>query len=104
MKLLHNIGDSLNPQAVNEVTYDINDMTNGYVNAQWTCNLNSYSSTPCKICSNLWPIPKISVLMPSNVWIHRQVLLNDAQKFQKETKTTLYELSQKYDTTTSKSQ
>ena len=39
--------------------------------------------------------------MPSNVQIHRQVLLNDT-KISKETKTALYELLQKYDTIISK--
>ena len=45
---------------------------------------------------------KTSVLMPSNVQIHRQVPLKDA-KISKETKTTLYKLLQKYNTIISKS-
>ena len=40
--------------------------------------------------------------MPSNVQIHTQVPLND-EKISKETKTALYKLLQKYDTTISKS-
>ena len=39
---------------------------------------------------------KTSVLIPSNVQIYRQVLLNDA-KILKETKTALYKLLPKYD-------
>ena len=42
-------------------------------------------------------MPKTSVLMPSNVKIHRQVLLNITE-IPQETKTTLYNLLQKYHT------
>ena len=57
-----------------------------------SCLSNNY-----KIHSNSQPVLKTSVLMPSNVKIHRQVLLNDA-KSSKEIKTALFKLLQKYDT------
>ena len=66
MKLLSNIDDSLNLSAVSEVTLDLNSDQN---HTQWT-QPNSYSSTPCKIHSNSWPIPKPSVLMGSNIQTH----------------------------------
>ena len=93
MKLLSNSDDYLNPSAVNEVTHDINS---DHADAQWT-QPNSYPYTPCKIHCNSWPVPKMSVLMLTNVQIHRQLLLNDA-KIANETKTALYRLLQKYDT------
>ena len=72
MKLLSNI-DSLNQSAVIEVIHDINS---NHVDAQWK-QPNNYPTILCKICSNLKPVPKPSVLMPSNVQIPRQVLLKD---------------------------
>ena len=92
MKLLSNIDDTLNPPAVSEVTHDINS---DHIETQWM-QPNSYSSNPCKICSNSQPILTMSVLMPSTVQVHRQVLLND-KKISKETKVALYKLLQKYD-------
>ena len=71
MKLLSNTDVPLNAPAVNEVTHDITCNCN---NAQQT-QPNSYLFTPCKVCSNLQPMPKPSVLMPSNVQIHRKVLI-----------------------------
>ena len=85
MKPLSNTNDSLKPSAVNEVTHDINS---NCVDAQWT-QPNSSMSTSCKVHSNSQPVPKTSVLMPSNVQIHRQVPLNDTKNL-KETKTALY--------------
>ena len=74
MKPLNNIDESLNPSAVNEVTHDIDS---DHVDAQWMPPYR-VPSTQCKICWNSLPVPKPSVLMPSNLQIHRQVLLNDA--------------------------
>ena len=93
MKLLSNLYDSLNAPAVNEVGHDINS---DHIDAHGM-QPDSYSSPSCKTHSNLEPMPKTSVLMPSNVQIHRQVPLNNAES-SKDTKTTLYKLLQKYDT------
>ena len=92
MKLLSNTDDFWHPLSVNEVSHDINS---NHIDAQWT-QTDSYPSTSGKICSNSWPIPKTSVLMPSNVQIHRQVLLSNA-KISKGIKTALYKLLQKCD-------
>ena len=81
MKPLSSIDDLLNPSAVNEVTHDIDS---DQVDTQGM-QPNSSPSNHCNICSNSQPVPNISVLMPSNVQIHRQGLLNDT-KICKETK------------------
>ena len=75
MKPLSDIDDSLNPPAVNEVTHEIKF---DHIDAQ-VLQAYSHSSPWCKIPSKLQPMPKNSVLMPSNAQIHRQVLLNDAK-------------------------
>ena len=75
-----------------EVTHDI---STNHIAAQCTL-LDSFSSTSCKICSNSWSIPETSLLMPSNLQIHRKVLLNNA-KIVEETKIPLYKWLQKYD-------
>ena len=98
MKLLSNTDDSWHPPTVNEGTHDI---SSDHIDAQHT-QLDSYPSAPCKICSNSQPLPETSVLIPSNLQIHRQVLLSNA-KILKETKIALYKLLQKYDAIISKS-
>ena len=97
MKLLSSIDDPLKPSAVYEVTHDIDF---DHVDAQWM-QLNSSLSSQCKIHSNLLSVPKTSILIPGNVQIHKQVLLNDA-KISKETQIALYNLLQEYDTIISK--
>ena len=96
MKLISSIDDSFKPSAVNEVTHDIDS---DHVDAQWA-QPDSSPSNQCKIHRNSWPVPKI--VMPSNVQIHRQVVLNDA-KVLKEMKMALYNLLQKYNILISKS-
>ena len=98
MKPLSNTDDSLHAPSVNEVTHYI---SSDHFDAQCT-QLDSYPLTSCKIHSNTWPIPETSVLMPSNLQIHRQVQLSNAN-ISKETKINLYKLLQKYDAILSKS-
>ena len=73
MILLNNSDDSWHPPSVNEVTHDINS---DLIDVQFP-KTDSFPPTSCKIHSNLQPIPKTSVLMPSNSKIHRQVLLSN---------------------------
>ena len=98
MKPFSKNDDSYNTLPVNEVTHDVNS---DHTDAQCR-QTDSYASTPCEVCSNSLPMPKTSVLMLSNIQIHRQVPLNGA-KISKETKSVLYKLLQKYDTIASKS-
>ena len=93
MKLLSYTDDSWHPPSVNEVTHDINPDTIGTI---WT-QLNKFPPISCEISNNLWPTSKISVLMPSNIQIHRQVPLSNV-KILEETKVALYKLLQKFDT------
>ena len=81
MKPLSYIDDSWHPPSVNEVTHDI---SSNHIDAQCT-QPDRYPSNSCKIHSNLQPIPDTSVLIPSNLQIHRQVPLSNA-KFSKEIK------------------
>ena len=76
MKLLSNSDDFLNLSAINEVPHDINSDN---VDVQGT-QPNSYTSTPCKSCSNLQTVPKTLVLIPRSVQIHRQALLKEETK------------------------
>ena len=89
MKLLSSIDVTLNPSAVNEVTYNINF---DHIDTQWMQPDNSLHNQ-CKTHSNLLSVPKTSILMPGNVQIHRQVSLSDV-KISKEIKVLLYNLAQ----------
>ena len=92
MKLLSTSDDSWHPPSVNEVTHDISC---DHIDVQHP-QTDSFPSTSCKICSNSWPIPETSVLMPSNLQIHWHVPLINA-KILKETKLALYGWLQKHD-------
>ena len=98
MKPFNSIDEPLKSSSVNEVTHNINP---NYVDTQWM-QPNSSPSNQCEIHSNSCPVPKTSILMPGNVQIHIQVLLNDAE-ISKETRIALYKLLQIYDTIISKS-
>ena len=97
MKLLSTIDDPLKPSVVNEVTYTVDS---SHVDAQWM-QPDSSLYNQCRILSNLWPVPKTSILMPGNVQIHRQLLLSDV-KISKETKIAVYNLLWKYNAIISK--
>ena len=98
MKLFSTIDDSFKALAIHEVTYNIDS---DHVDAQ-LMQPDSSPSNQCKIHSNSQPAPKTSIVIPRNVQIHRQVLLNDV-KFSKKTKIALNNLLWKYDTIISKS-
>ena len=53
--------------------------------------MHSFSQTPWKVHSELQPIPEISVLMPNNLQVHRQVLFSNA-RLSGETKDPFYKL------------
>ena len=85
-------------QHINEVTHDINPDT---VSTSWT----QQSIDPCTKCNmQNKPQPKIkmSVIMPSDIQVHRQVNLNNAN-ISKETKLALQKLLQKLNSIISKS-
>ena len=69
--------------------------------AQWM-QTDSSSDIQFRTSSNLKPVPKTSILMPTNIQIHRQVQLSDV-KILKETKIELYKMLCKYDAIISKS-
>ena len=81
MKLVSNSDDSWYPPSVSEVTHDI---SSNHIDAQYQQS-DRYPSTSCKICSNSQPIAETSVLIPSNLQIHRQLPLSNA-RISKETK------------------
>ena len=84
MKLLSNSDDSWHPPSINEVTHDI---SSNQIDTQYL-QPDSCPPTSCKFYSNLQPIPETSVLMHSNLQIHRQVTLSYT-KISKETKNDL---------------
>ena len=98
MILLNNSDDSWHPPSVSEVTHNI---SSDHTDVKYS-KTDSFPPTSCKIHSNSPPIPETSVLMPSNLQVHRQVLLSNA-KISSETRNAFYKLLQKYDPIISKS-
>ena len=91
MNLLESSDDSWPSPSVNEVRYYISW---DQFNVQYP-QTDSFASKMCKVLSNSWALLETSVLIHSNLQIHRQVPLSSAKISKK--KNAFYELLQKYD-------
>ena len=71
------------------------------MSTSWTL-LNNDPHNTCKAHNNFQPKTKSSILMPSDIQVHRQVPLNNA-KILEETKLDLHKVLKKFDSIISKS-
>ena len=78
---------SVHPTSINEVTHDIIPDT---VRTSWM-QQNIDPNTTCKTHKNPEPKIKSSLLMPSDIKVHRQVPINNANIWE-ETKLALHQL------------